>query len=119
MDCLFCKIINGEIPSDCIYEDELVYAFNDIDKQAPVHFLIVPKEHIKSCDDLNETHKDLIGHIFLVAQKIAKEKGLENGYRIVNNCKEDGGQTVEHLHFHVLGGRSMQWPPGWFFSISA
>lgn len=112
MDCLFCKIIKGEIPSDCIYEDELVYAFNDIDKQAPVHFLIVPKEHIKSADDLEEKDKDLIGHIFLVAKKLAKEKGLVNGYRIVNNCKEDGGQTVDHLHFHVLGGRSMQWPPG-------
>lgn len=111
-DCLFCKIIDKQIPSDCIYEDELVYAFNDIDAQAPVHFLIVPKEHIESADDLTESNKELIGHIFLVAQKIAKEKGLTKGYRIVNNCKEDGGQTVNHIHFHVLGGRSMQWPPG-------
>lgn len=111
-DCLFCKIIDGQIPSDCVYEDELVYAFNDIDAQAPVHFLIVPKEHIESADDLTKDNKDLIGHIYLVAQKIAKEKGLTNGYRIVNNCKDDGGQTVNHIHFHVLGGRSMQWPPG-------
>lgn len=112
MDCLFCKIINGDIPSECIYEDKFVYAFNDIDKQAPVHFLIVPKEHIKSADDLEEKHKELIGHIFLVAKKLAKENGLVDGYRVVNNCKEDGGQTVGHIHFHVFGGRSMQWPPG-------
>ena len=83
-----------------------------IDKQAPVHFLIVPKEHIKSADDLEEKHKELIGHIFLVAKKLAKENGLVDGYRVVNNCKEDGGQTVGHIHFHVFGGRSMQWPPG-------
>ena len=107
MDCLFCKIIKGEIPSTKLYEDELVYAFRDIDPQAPTHFLVVPKEHITSADDLDENHKDLIGHIFLVAKKLCAE-----GYRIVNNCKEDGGQTVDHLHFHVLGGRSLNWPPG-------
>ncbi|EFI42389.1 histidine triad nucleotide-binding protein [Peptoniphilus sp. oral taxon 386] len=112
MECLFCEIINGSIPSECIYEDELVYAFNDIDKQAPIHFLIVPKEHIKSADELSEKHKELIGHIFLVAKNLCGKFGLENGYRIVNNCKEDGGQTVNHLHFHVLGGRSLNWPPG-------
>lgn len=111
-ECLFCKIISGEIPSDKVYEDEFVYVFNDIDKQAPEHFLIIPKEHIASADELEEEHKTLIGHIYLVASKLAKEKGLIKGYRIVNNCKEDGGQTVNHLHFHVLGGRSMQWPPG-------
>lgn len=113
MDCLFCKIISGEIPSDKIYEDELVYAFKDIDPQAPTHFLIVPKEHIASADDLDERHKDLIGHVFLVAKKLCAEAGLTKGYRIVNNCKEDGGQSVDHLHFHVLGGRSLNWPPGW------
>lgn len=112
MDCLFCKIIAGEIPSQKVYEDELVYVFNDIDPQAPVHFLIVPKEHICSVDEMKEEHKELIGHIFFVAKQLAAEKNLDRGYRIVNNCKEDGGQTVDHLHFHVLGGRSLQWPPG-------
>ncbi|RVU55332.1 histidine triad nucleotide-binding protein [Anaerosphaera multitolerans] len=112
MDCLFCNIIKGEIPSDKVYEDDLVYVFNDIDKQAPVHFLIVPKKHIESTDDLVEEDKELVGHIFLVAKNLAKELGLEKGYRIVNNCKEDGGQTVNHLHFHVLGKRPLTWPPG-------
>ncbi|KXO17087.1 histidine triad nucleotide-binding protein [Peptoniphilus sp. GNH] len=113
MDCLFCKIINKEIPSDKLYEDDLVYAFKDIDPKAPVHFLIVPKKHIDSCDSLESEDKDLIGHIFLVAKKICRDLGVdESGYRIVNNCKEDGGQSVNHLHFHVLGGRSLQWPPG-------
>ncbi|SHH26601.1 histidine triad (HIT) family protein [Anaerosphaera aminiphila DSM 21120] len=112
MDCLFCSIIKGEVPSDCIYEDELVYAFNDIDKQAPVHFLIVPKKHIDSTDDLEEEDADLIGHVFLVAKKLARELGVTNGYRIVNNCKEDGGQTVNHIHFHVLAKRQLNWPPG-------
>ncbi len=112
MDCLFCKIIAGEIPSTKIYEDELVYAFKDIDPQAPTHFLVVPKEHIANADELEESHRELIGHIYLVSSKLAREFGLEKGYRVVNNCKEDGGQTVDHLHFHVLGGRSMQWPPG-------
>ena len=93
MDCLFCKIIKGEIPSTKLYEDELVYAFRDIDPQAPTHFLIVPKEHISSADDLDENHKELIGHIFLVAKKLCAEEGLTKGYRIVNNCKEDGGQS--------------------------
>lgn len=112
MNCLFCKIVAGEIPSQKVYEDELVYAFDDIDPQAPVHFLIVPKEHISSADELEQRHKELLGHIFLVAKELAAKKGLTNGYRIVNNCKEDGGQSVAHLHFHVLGGRSLQWPPG-------
>lgn len=112
MDCLFCKIIAGEIPSEKIYEDEEMYAFKDIDPQAPVHFLLVPKKHIKSADDLTNEDVELIGHIFLKAAEIAQKFGCENGYRIVNNCKEDGGQSVDHLHFHVLGGRSLQWPPG-------
>ncbi|MBU5669945.1 histidine triad nucleotide-binding protein [Peptoniphilus sp. MSJ-1] len=112
MDCLFCKIIAGEIPSEKLYEDELVYVFKDINPEAPVHFLVIPKEHINSTDELDEAHKELVGHVFLVAKKVAHDEGLTNGYRIVNNCKEDGGQTVNHLHFHVLGGRSMQWPPG-------
>lgn len=112
MDCLFCKIIRREIPSDFIYEDDKVVAFKDINPQAPVHFLIIPKEHIESADNLEENHKELVGHIYLTAKKLAEENGLENGYRVVNNCRDDGGQTVGHIHFHVLGGRQMLWPPG-------
>lgn len=112
MDCLFCKIIEKEIPSEFIYEDDKVVAFKDINPQAPVHFLIIPKEHIESADNLEEKHKELVGHIYLTAKKLAEENGLENGYRIVNNCRDDGGQTVGHIHFHVLGGREMLWPPG-------
>ena len=113
MDCLFCKIINGEIPSAKVYEDELVYAFRDIEPQAPVHLLIIPKEHISSANDITDENAALIGHIFSVAAKIAASEGIaQNGYRIVNNCGEDGGQTVKHLHFHMLGGRALAWPPG-------
>lgn len=113
MDCLFCKIINGEIPSNKVYEDDLVYAFRDIEPQAPVHILIIPKEHIASANELNDENCAIVGHIFSVAAKIAKSEGIaEGGYRIVNNCGENGGQTVGHLHFHMLGGRSLQWPPG-------
>ncbi len=112
-DCLFCKIINGEIPSSKVYEDDKVYAFNDIDPQAPVHFLIVPKEHIKSALELTDSNKDIVGHAFQVASKLAHELGFaENGFRIVNNCGSDGGQTVGHIHFHVLAGRNIGWPPG-------
>ena len=113
MDCLFCKIINGEIPSSKVYEDDAVFAFRDIEPQAPVHILIIPKEHIASANDLNDENSAVVGHIFSVAAKIAKSEGIaEGGYRIVNNCGEDGGQTVKHLHFHMLGGRSLTWPPG-------
>lgn len=112
MDCLFCKIINKEIPSTFLYEDEMVVAFKDINPQAPVHFLIIPKEHIASNDDVSEVNSNLIGHVFIVAKQLAKEIGLKDGYRIINNCKDDGGQTVKHIHFHVLGGRQMLWPPG-------
>lgn len=113
MDCLFCKIINGDIPSSKVYEDELVYAFRDIEPQAPVHILIIPKEHIASANELTEENASVVGHVFAVAAKLAKEEGIaEGGYRIVNNCGEDGGQTVKHLHFHMLGGRSLTWPPG-------
>ncbi|MGM9551673.1 MAG: histidine triad nucleotide-binding protein [Clostridia bacterium] len=112
-DCLFCKIISGEIPSSKVYEDDNVYAFNDISPEAPVHVLIVPKEHISSANDLTDENSDIVSKIFIAAKKIAKEKNIaENGYRIVNNCGEDGGQTVKHLHFHLLGGRSLAWPPG-------
>lgn len=112
MDCIFCKIANKEIPSNTIYEDDKVIAFYDLAPQAPVHFLVIPKKHIKCADEINESNSDIIAHIFVVIAKIAKELELSNGYRIVNNCGEDGGQTVGHLHFHVLGKRSLAWPPG-------
>ena len=113
MDCLFCKIIQGEIPSKKVYEDEKVYAFYDISPAAPVHVLIIPKTHISSANELTGETAGVVGHIFAVAAALAKELGIaEKGYRIVNNCGEDGGQTVQHLHFHLLGGRSLQWPPG-------
>lgn len=110
-DCLFCKILKGEIPSDKIYEDDLIYAFNDIDKQAPVHFLVIPKKHIDSLDAC-ENEAEILGYILSKIPVIAKEQALENGYRVVNNIGKDGNQTVRHLHFHVLGGRSLNWPPG-------
>lgn len=112
MDCIFCKIANGEIPSKKAYEDDQILAFYDLDPQAPVHILLIPKTHISSANELTEENSQVVSHIFLVAVKLAKELGLEKGYRIVNNCGEDGGQTVQHLHFHLLGGRSMKWPPG-------
>ena len=112
MDCLFCKIINGDIPCSKVYEDDLVLAFNDIDPQAPVHFLVIPKKHIKSVDEIDSTNSAIIAHIFEVISKLAKELNLANGYRVVTNCGEDGGQSVGHLHFHILGKRSLKWPPG-------
>lgn len=112
MDCLFCKIIAGEIPSVKIYEDENVYAFADIDPQAPFHAVIVPKKHIKSADEITAENSFLIAHVFEAVAKIAKEQGLENGYRVVNNCGQDGGQTVPHIHFHLLARRNLAWPPG-------
>lgn len=111
-DCLFCKIIAGEIPSKKLYEDDQCFAFHDISPQAPVHFLVIPKKHIKSAEELTDKDADVVGHIFLVIRNLAKELGLKDGYRIVNNCGTDGGQTVGHLHFHVLGKRALQWPPG-------
>ena len=112
MDCVFCKIVSGEIPSKKAYEDDKVLAFFDLEPQAPVHILIIPKEHIESVDRVNSQNSQIIGYIFEIAAKLAKEFGLSKGYRIVSNCGEDGGQTVGHLHFHLLGGRFMQWPPG-------
>ncbi|KYH34526.1 HIT-like protein [Clostridium tepidiprofundi DSM 19306] len=112
-NCIFCKIINNEIPSEKVYEDDKVLCFKDINPEAPVHILIIPKEHISSVNELNEENADIISYIFLIAKKLAKQLGIaENGYRIVNNCGNDGGQTVEHIHFHMLGGRNLQWPPG-------
>ena len=112
-DCIFCKIVSKEIPSSIVYEDEKVVAFNDINPVAPVHVLIIPKQHISSVLNITKENSDIISHIFLVANKIAKKLDIEEkGFRIVNNCGEDGGQTVEHVHFHILAGRSLQWPPG-------
>lgn len=111
-DCLFCKIIAGDIPSQAVYQDDKVFAFKDIAPVAPVHVLIIPKKHISFLEDLTAEDADIMGHIVLVASKLAKELGLENGYRLVSNCKEEGGQTVHHIHFHLIGGREMQWPPG-------
>lgn len=112
MDCLFCSIVSGEIPSTKVYEDEFVYAFKDIDPQAPFHAVIIPKEHICCANEVTAENSYLIGKIFEVAGKIAKENNLTDGYRIVNNCGNDAGQTVFHIHFHMLAGRTLAWPPG-------
>ena len=113
MDCIFCKIAKGEIPSNKIYEDDKVLAFHDISKEAPVHFLVIPKAHIESINNINEENSKIISHIFTVISKIVKELSIsDTGYRIVNNCGKDGGQSVDHLHFHVLGQRELKWPPG-------
>ena len=107
-DCLFCKIIKGEIPSTKVYEDEFVYAFKDINPEAPVHILVVPKKHIESVNAIEEVDENVIGKIFLAIKKIAKEQGIaESGYRVVSNCGKDAGQTVMHLHFHILGGKEL------------
>ena len=111
-DCIFCKIANGEIPSNKVYEDDQIMCFHDADPQAPVHVLIIPKKHIPSLDEVKEEDKELLGGIMLKVQELAKDLGLDNGYRLVNNCGEDGFQTVKHLHFHLLGKRKMTWPPG-------
>ena len=103
MNCIFCKIVNGEIPSNKVYEDESVLAFNDINPAAPVHILVIPKKHIESAVALTDEDDELIAHIFQVIKLIAKEQGLDNGFRLVSNIGEDGGQTVKHLHFHILG----------------
>ncbi|MDY5896035.1 MAG: histidine triad nucleotide-binding protein [Oscillospiraceae bacterium] len=112
MDCIFCKIAAGEIPSTKVYEDDTVVAFNDLDPQAPVHVLIIPKEHISSAAEINESNSAVVAHIFEVAAKIAAEKGLKDGFRIVNNCGDSAGQSVKHLHFHLMGGRDFGWPAG-------
>ncbi|MBQ2743248.1 MAG: histidine triad nucleotide-binding protein [Oscillospiraceae bacterium] len=106
-DCLFCKIVAGDIPSTKVYEDESVYAFRDIAPQAPTHILVIPKEHIASVAEINENNSKVISHIFEVIAKIAKEEGLTGGYRVVSNCGDDAGQTVHHLHYHILGGKKL------------
>ena len=112
MDCLFCRIVAGTIPARKLYEDDQVIAFHDIGPQAPVHFLVIPKKHIATLNDLNEEDTALAGHILFTAQRLAKEHGCEKGFRVAMNCNEMGGQTVYHIHMHVLGQRQMQWPPG-------
>lgn len=106
-DCLFCKIISGDIPSTKVYEDEAVFAFRDIAPQAPTHILVIPKEHIPSVDGVNASNNAVIAHIFEIIPQIAADEGLTGGYRVVSNCGADAGQTVHHLHFHILGGRTL------------
>ncbi|MBP9956672.1 histidine triad nucleotide-binding protein [Geopseudomonas guangdongensis] len=112
MDCLFCKIVNGDIPARKLYEDDRVVAFHDIAPQAPVHFLVIPKKHIATLNDMDEDDRALLGHVVYTAQRLAREQGCEEGFRVVMNCNEQGGQTVYHIHMHVLGQRQMHWPPG-------
>lgn len=113
MDCLFCKIIEREIPADIVYEDDAVLAFNDINPQAPTHMLIVPKQHIATLNDLEEGDLALVGRLQYTAAKLAAEKGFaEEGYRVVMNCNDQGGQTVYHIHMHLMGGRRFTWPAG-------
>lgn len=112
-DCIFCKIINGEIPSEKLYEDDKVLAFNDINPEAPVHFLVIPKKHIKNVNEITEENSAIISHVFEVIKKITQNLGIsEDGYRVVTNIGQNGGQTVGHMHFHILGGRNLVWPPG-------
>lgn len=112
-DCIFCKISQGTIPTKKAYEDENVFAFYDINPQAPVHILIIPKEHIPTTNDIKEEHSELVGKMVIAAAKMAKELNLsERGYRLVFNCNSDAGQAVFHIHLHLLGGRGMGWPPG-------
>ena len=110
-DCLFCKIAKGDIPSNRVYEDEVCLAFHDIDPKAPTHFLVIPKMHIESVAAVNEENNAVVAHIFAVISKVTKQLGVES-YRVVSNIGEQAGQSVFHLHFHVLGGRDMTWPPG-------
>lgn len=112
MDCLFCKIAAGEIPSTKVFENDSVLAFRDIEPQAPFHVVIIPKKHISSAAEINADNSAIIAEIFEAAAVIAREQKLEKGFRIVNNCGEEGGQTVGHLHFHMLAGRNLGWPPG-------
>jgi histidine triad (HIT) family protein len=112
MSCLFCRIIDGSIPSTAVYQDKECYAFADITPQAPTHVLIVPREHIASLADVGTHHAALPGHLLWVAAEIARSERLGQGYRVVINTGPDGGQTVDHLHVHLLGGRALTWPPG-------
>ena len=113
MSTIFSKIINKEIHADILFENDKILAFRDISPQAPVHFLVIPKKEIRTINDINEEDKSLIGELFIVSKEIAKKEGIsEKGYRTIFNCNEHGGQTVYHIHLHVLGGRQLEWPPG-------
>lgn len=113
MDCIFCKIANKEIPSTIVYEDDDVIAFHDVNPEAPVHILVIPKKHIASLDAATEEDQQLLGKLLLTVRKLAIDHGIaDNGYRVVTNCGEQGGQSVMHLHFHLMGGREMLWPAG-------
>lgn len=112
MDCLFCKIVEGKIPAKKIYEDDQVLAFHDINPHAPVHFLVIPKRHIATLAELTEDDRALVGHMVFTGQRLARELGCDEGFRTVFNCNVMGGQTVYHIHLHVLGQRQMSWPPG-------
>ncbi|WP_163577566.1 histidine triad nucleotide-binding protein [Halomonas faecis] len=113
MDCLFCKIINRDIPADIVFEDDEVLAFNDINPQAPTHILIIPKRHIATLNDIADEDRALVGRLPQVAAQLAREKGFaDDGYRVVMNCNEQGGQTVYHIHMHLMGGRRFTWPAG-------
>ncbi|MBF0980866.1 MAG: histidine triad nucleotide-binding protein [Clostridiales bacterium] len=111
-DCVFCKIVDSQIPANKVYEDEYVICFHDLEPQAPVHVLLIPKRHFASLNAITEDDGEMLGHLLAVVPKIAKELELDNGYRLVCNCGEDGFQSVQHLHFHLLGKRKMTWPPG-------
>ena len=111
-DCFFCNIIAGDIPSTKVYEDDLCYAFRDINPAAPTHILVIPKDHIASVNEIDASNEAVVGHIFSVIATIAKQEGLDRGYRVVSNIGEQALQTVPHLHFHIIGGRDMTWPPG-------
>ena len=112
-ECLFCKMVSGVIPCDKVHENQNVLAFRDIDPKAPTHILIIPKKHITTLNEINENDQDLLGELLLTAKKIAKDEEIDtSGYRTVFNCNSDGGQTVFHIHMHLLGGRPMAWPPG-------
>ena len=112
MDCIFCKIANGEIPSKKVYEDESVVAFYDLDPQAPTHILVIPKEHIASAAEITPENSAVAAHIFEVIAKLSKELDMKDGFRVVSNCGESAGQSVKHLHFHVMSGRAFTWPAG-------
>lgn len=112
MSCLFCKIIEGSIPSTAVYQDDQCYAFADINPRAPTHILVAPRKHVDSLAHADGADRQLLGHLLWAAAKIARTRGLHKGYRIVINHGEDGGQTVDHLHVHLLGGRALSWPPG-------
>lgn len=111
-ETIFTKIINKEIPADIVYEDDLCLAFHDIQPQAPVHVLLIPKQEIENVASLTEDDKDIAGYLLLKVREVAEILKLDQGYRVVANCGQDGGQTVDHLHIHILGGRSLKWPPG-------